>query len=34
MMGKINARGYINTNLDVSVELLDTNDATPVGPES
>lgn len=34
MLGKTNAQGYINTNLDVSVELLDPNDATPVGPES
>lgn len=33
MMGKTNAQGYINTNLDVSVELLEPNDATPVGPE-
>ena len=33
MMGKTNPQGYINTNVDVSVELLDSKDPTPVGPE-
>ncbi|PJA31771.1 MAG: hypothetical protein CO187_07565 [Zetaproteobacteria bacterium CG_4_9_14_3_um_filter_53_7] len=33
MMGKKNRQGYINTNVDVSVELLDSKDPTPVGPE-
>jgi len=33
MMGKTNPQGYINTNVDVSVQLLDSKDPTPVGPE-
>lgn len=33
MMGKMNPQGYINTNVDVSVELLDAKDPTPAGPE-
>jgi hypothetical protein len=33
VMGKANKSGYINTQIDVSVELLDPNDTTPVGPE-
>jgi hypothetical protein len=33
VMGKANKAGYINTRIDVSVELLDPNDTTPVGPE-
>lgn len=33
VMGKTNPQGYINTNLDASVELLDAEDPTPVGPE-
>jgi hypothetical protein len=33
VMGKANKSGYINTQIDVAVELLDPNDPTPVGPE-
>lgn len=33
LMGKTNPQGYINTNLDVSVELLDAGDPASVGPE-
>lgn len=33
MMGKTNRQGFINTNSDVSIELLAPNDPTPVGPE-
>lgn len=33
LMGKTNAQGYINTNVKVSVELLDADDPTPAGPE-
>lgn len=33
VMGKANDAGYINTSVDVSVELLDSDDATPAGPE-
>lgn len=33
LLGKANKAGYINTGLDVSVELLPPDDATAVGPE-
>ncbi|ATX82925.1 hypothetical protein Ga0123462_2090 [Mariprofundus ferrinatatus] len=33
LMGKTNPQGYINANVEVSVELLDSKDPTPVGPE-
>lgn len=33
LMGKTNDQGYINTNVKISVELLDANDTTPAGPE-
>lgn len=32
LLGKTDEQGYINTNMKVSVELLDANDPTPVGP--
>lgn len=33
VLGKANDAGYINTSVDVSVELLDADDPTPAGPE-
>ncbi len=33
LMGKMNRQGYINSNTNVSMELLPENDPTPVGPE-
>jgi hypothetical protein len=33
MMGKTNEQGYIDSNVQVSIELLDENDPTPVGPK-
>jgi len=32
LMGRTNEEGYIDTNLEVSVELLDADDPTPAGP--
>lgn len=33
MLGKTNEEGYINSNIKVSIELLDEHDPTPVGPK-
>jgi hypothetical protein len=32
LMGKTNKQGYINTNTSLSVELLEANDPSPIGP--